>query len=891
MSVRAYIDTNKDRFLDELFSLIRFHPSVQTRKQAGDDPLYRTLERVAAAVRHRSYRGDVPRRKSCCLYREDIAGLRRFGLRSLWRDAGPGLRALEQRAFRTCGQRGPDLGTRCERRQRSEHDAGERFWDCRPWGLLHCNVKFIPGRRGGDRFGIIWAILSRRITTCCACRRDSGFGHEHGERPPHLRWRPACEVCRIEMEWTVHRATTFRTFSAVLLPIQSTCCARWLPATDSDGRITLPGFYDDGTKYREEERDMIAQIPFDEKNTKQPSAWKSSLARKDIQRWSATASVRRSTSAAFGADTSAKAARPYFRRRLLRSSPVVWCRIRITRRSGRWWRNTCKASHLRRWRWRCTARTAAKLTSVRSRCLPIRVAAQAVAIAFGVKPLAVRRGRHSGHQRLREELGLKSILMGFGLEQNAIHSPNESCRLDYFYKGIEAVAEFIIYINKRMAERNHPTRALKSAGIEQLNAMQKEALSAPVHRDLMLISPTGSGRPSPFCFRCCPCFHRNGKESMRWSSPRRAELALSDRDGVPFAGNRPERPLLLGGHPFATERRSLPGSAFAAHRYRAAYSTIWPKARSICRGTFLILDEFDQVTGLGFKEMRAIIASLSCLRRRILTSATNAVDIPPFVGMKDPIRLDYSNDKDQKGGKLTVRVVTVASEGQAGYAGPSSGKNWATTPPSYSATIANRRNAYPIISIPWRFPTNVSMEEWNSRTVKVAHPLQQRQQSDSGQHRSCIARRIGHLGWRISSLPSARQRRGPISIATEGRRVSRLRAMSFSFERTRSSLPEYITPYPEEFSFRRMRVSLFPPKWATVTISGKRDKLSKSDVVRFLFAERSAEERGSWEMSRWPRAVRFAAVNADGGLAAPYRRREDKKTGTLFSWLTIYINV
>ena len=39
-------------------------------------------------------------------------------------------------------------------------------------------------------------------------------------------------------------------------------------------------------------------------------------------------------------------------------------------------------------------------------------------------------------------LGIKTVLMGFGLEQNAIHSPNESCTLDFFYKGIESVAEF-----------------------------------------------------------------------------------------------------------------------------------------------------------------------------------------------------------------------------------------------------------------------------------------------------------------------------------------------------------------------------------------------------------------------------------------------------------------
>ena len=39
-------------------------------------------------------------------------------------------------------------------------------------------------------------------------------------------------------------------------------------------------------------------------------------------------------------------------------------------------------------------------------------------------------------------LGIKTVLMGFGLEQNAIHSPNESQELEIFFKGIESVAEF-----------------------------------------------------------------------------------------------------------------------------------------------------------------------------------------------------------------------------------------------------------------------------------------------------------------------------------------------------------------------------------------------------------------------------------------------------------------
>ena len=72
-----------------------------------------------------------------------------------------------------------------------------------------------------------------------------------------------------------------------------------------------------------------------------------------------------------------------------------------------------------------------------------QAAEKAMTIGFGKKPLAVRRGGSipiiSTFERV---LGIKTVLMGFGLEQNAIHSPNESQELDIFFKGIESVAEF-----------------------------------------------------------------------------------------------------------------------------------------------------------------------------------------------------------------------------------------------------------------------------------------------------------------------------------------------------------------------------------------------------------------------------------------------------------------
>ena len=75
-----------------------------------------------------------------------------------------------------------------------------------------------------------------------------------------------------------------------------------------------------------------------------------------------------------------------------------------------------------------------------------RAAEKAFAVAFGKKPLAVRRGGSIPIiPTLEKTLGIKTILMGFGLERNAIHSPNESFGIDRFYTGIEAVAEFYRY--------------------------------------------------------------------------------------------------------------------------------------------------------------------------------------------------------------------------------------------------------------------------------------------------------------------------------------------------------------------------------------------------------------------------------------------------------------
>jgi acetylornithine deacetylase/succinyl-diaminopimelate desuccinylase-like protein len=63
--------------------------------------------------------------------------------------------------------------------------------------------------------------------------------------------------------------------------------------------------------------------------------------------------------------------------------------------------------------------------------------------AFGKMPVPVRSGGSIPIiSTFEDKLGIKSILMGFGLESDAIHSPNENFPLNQFYKGIETIVYF-----------------------------------------------------------------------------------------------------------------------------------------------------------------------------------------------------------------------------------------------------------------------------------------------------------------------------------------------------------------------------------------------------------------------------------------------------------------
>ncbi|MDA3929821.1 MAG: dipeptidase [Prolixibacteraceae bacterium] len=80
-----------------------------------------------------------------------------------------------------------------------------------------------------------------------------------------------------------------------------------------------------------------------------------------------------------------------------------------------------------------------------------KAAEQALIDTIGVRPVPVRSGGSipiiSSFEKV---LGIKSILMGFGLESDAIHSPNENYPLANFFKGIETIPLFYKYFVKNL---------------------------------------------------------------------------------------------------------------------------------------------------------------------------------------------------------------------------------------------------------------------------------------------------------------------------------------------------------------------------------------------------------------------------------------------------------
>ncbi len=224
-------------------------------------------------------------------------------------------------------------------------------------------------------------------------------------------------------------------------------CRMLARVVDADGRIAVPGFYDDVEDISPEERAMIAAIPFDEE------AYKAAIGVRELEGELGYSTLERNSCrpsfdicGIWGGYTGegAKTVLPSW------AKAKVSCRLvphqdhaKISRLFADFIQSIAPRS---------VAVEVTPLHGGEGYVCPLslpayRAAERAFAEAFGRPPLAVRRGGSipiiSDFER---ELGIKTVLMGFGLESDAIHSPNENFRLDIMRRGVEAVALFHQYL-------------------------------------------------------------------------------------------------------------------------------------------------------------------------------------------------------------------------------------------------------------------------------------------------------------------------------------------------------------------------------------------------------------------------------------------------------------
>ena len=443
---KVYIKENKERFISELLDLLRI-PSISAQSERKPD-MQRCAEFLAAAlVKAGADRADVlPTEGNPVVYAEKTVdpGAKTVLVYGHY-DVMPVDPRDEWRTepFEPVIRDGRIWG------RGADDDKGQLWMHAKAFEAmcatdsLPCNVKFML--EGEEEIG------SPSLEAFCRTHKElleadvilvSDTSMVSAETPSLTTGLRGLAYWEIEVTGPNRDLHSGHFGGAVANPI-NVLCKLMADITDADGRITIPGFYDDVEDVSPAEREMIAQIPFDE------AKYKAAIGVDELFGEKGYSTLERNS------------CRPSFdicgiwggymeegSKTVLPSKAYAKVSCRLVPHQDHEKISKLFEEYI--------ARVAPAYVKVRvtpkhggqGYVCPIdlpayKAAEEAVFVAFGKRPLAVRRGGSIPIISTFEQvLGIKTVLMGFGLEQNAIHSPNESCTLDFFYKGIESVAEF-----------------------------------------------------------------------------------------------------------------------------------------------------------------------------------------------------------------------------------------------------------------------------------------------------------------------------------------------------------------------------------------------------------------------------------------------------------------
>lgn len=199
---------------------------------------------------------------------------------------------------------------------------------------------------------------------------------------------------------------------------------------------------------------------------------------------------------------------------------------------------------------------------------------------------------------------------------------------------------------------------LAKLNIYELNPMQKEAIPViETTTNTILLSPTGTGKTLAFLLPIIKSLDPNCTDIQVLILVPSRELAIQIEQVVRSMGSGFKVNAVYGGRPMSKDKieiKHIPailigtpgriGDHFSNNRFsKSGIKT-------------LILDEFDKSLEVGFEyEMRGIINELPNINKRILTSATQGVEIPTFVRLDKPTIINYLKEKVTS--KLAIKTV------------------------------------------------------------------------------------------------------------------------------------------------------------------------------------------------------------------------------------------
>lgn len=382
-------------------------------------------------------------------------------------------------------------------------------------------------------------------------------------------------------------------------------------------------------------------------------------------------------------------------------------------------------------------------------------------------------------------------------------------------------------------------RILEKLGISELNDMQKEATQAVLrtNNDVVILSPTGSGKTLAYLLPLVQLIDASVPTVQAVVIVPGRELALQSATVLKDMGCGLRACACYGGRAAMDEHRVLrqvqPHIVFATPGRLLDHIE---KENILTTGIrYLVIDEFDKCLEMGFlNEMNAIINRLSNVQRRILISATDAESIPHFVNMGRTTRMDYLIEEEQVSDRVNVYQVI------------SPVKDKLETLRNLLCELGEESS---IVFLNYRESVERVADYLQEQgfTLSYFHGgLEQRQREDALYKFSnasvnvLVSTDLASRGLDIPSINNIIHYHLPESEQGYIHRVGRTArwdklGRTFFILNQEESIPDYIDAEPALHTIPTDLPAPPKPKMVTLYIGkGKKDKLSKGDIVGFL---------------------------------------------------------